>query len=462
MSITRKKCCKIDSDCVINSKTYKISDIKEYAEDCGISLVQSDGKKKTRAMLCSNILKYKENDKNCKKQISPKSSQSRRKSSPSRGKSSPSRRKCTPPPTKIDTVSVLRQISKNLDLKSTGKNKQELIDMINENCNKSIIEPSPPSYVNPLVYQQVKQPDNSSCFGFDYDNLVNIKMTELKEALLKLGRKTDLPRSKKELYNYLCSIQNNNICDKNNGFTCKEQESCDYTNSVCVPDSSVVNRNMSTFVYTYADGQQRNIVGTKASIDKLRKNIEGKPASPFPLIFNKPSPPITIYPSPPPPPPAPLQQRITSPQNQPSISVQQFLDPRIISPQTTQPSISVQQFLDPRIISHQIDPTRVSPPLPPRAPTPPPRTPTPPPLPPRVSTPPPPRVTTPLPPRVSSPPIQPKMPISRPDDNSEIEEGGVDVAMLLEAIKNGESDVFENLSDIEKELLECLGLLSTV
>jgi hypothetical protein len=53
------------------------------------------------------------------------------------------------------------------------------------------------------------------------------------------------------------------------------------------------------------------------------------------------------------------------------------------------------------------------------------------------------------------------MPISRPDDNSEIEEGGVDVAMLLEAIKNGESDVFESLSDIEKELLECLGLIST-
>ena len=47
----------------------------------------------------------------------------------------------------------------------------------------------------------------------------------------------------------------------------------------------------------------------------------------------------------------------------------------------------------------------------------------------------------------------------QPDDNSEIEEGGVDVSMLLEAIKNGESDVFENLSDIQKELLECLGLL---
>jgi hypothetical protein len=51
--------------------------------------------------------------------------------------------------------------------------------------------------------------------------------------------------------------------------------------------------------------------------------------------------------------------------------------------------------------------------------------------------------------------------ISRPDDNSEIEEVGVDVSMLLEYIKNGESDVFESLSDIEKELLECLGLLST-
>ena len=97
-----KKCCAIDNSCVRNTAMYKIKELREYAADCGIELLNKDGKMKTRVQLCSDILELKEqgycDKKKSRKPSSPKppsSPKSARKPSPK-----PSRKPSSPKPSR--------------------------------------------------------------------------------------------------------------------------------------------------------------------------------------------------------------------------------------------------------------------------------------------------------------------------------------------------------------------------
>jgi len=301
---------------------------------------------------------------------------------------------------------------------------------------------------------QPQQQSNKLCpGGVVSGNLANKTVVEIKDLLKQSNIISGIPKKKADLTSYLCAVENNKRCDPKNNVSCDSGYTCDTSNTpgICISDKFAGDRisagdNIEEFIFN-----GRKIIGTKKAINDL-KNY-GSQIGPVPQQGEKKKRP-------------PMAGK--GPQIQPVGISRAPIDIRDELPEQAEkkrvPQGPPMEFKAPRdqpieiIESNQPDRRIRGPPPPssPRAPSPPP--PPAPPMRPRAP-----------PPDSVPPPIlleNAEDDVSDADsenwaDEEKIEDSKEykDIEAILEAIRNDSGEKLEDLTNIQKKVLECLGLI---
>ena len=150
-----------------------------------------------------------------------------------------------------------------------------------------------------------KAPSPAKCFGGNtYDELINKKVTELRQLLADAGVTQGRPIKKDQMAQYLCDLAQNGRCNPEKGQFCEGDYVCDASNEegVCISPELANERGLEEMFMP--DG--RRIIGTKKALAALQKRMtQGKaptPAkqpSPIPTPPKQPTPPMVKTPTPP-------------------------------------------------------------------------------------------------------------------------------------------------------------------
>ena len=284
---------------------------------------------------------------------------------------------------------------------------------------------------------QPQQQSNKLCpGGVVSSNLANKTVVEIKDLLKQSNIISGIPKKKADLTSYLCAVENNKRCDPKNNVSCDSGYTCDTSNTpgICISDKFAGDRisagdNIEEFIFN-----GRKIIGTKKAINDL-KNY-GSQIGPIPEQGEK--------------------------KKRPPMAKGPQIQPVGIS----RAPIDIRDELPEQAEKKRV-PQGPPPPSSPRGPPPPssPRGPPPP----------------------SSPPMRPRAPptdsapppillqdakdgVSVADTENWAEEEKIeekieeskeyqDIEAILEAIKNDSGEKLEDLTNIQKKVLECLGLI---
>ncbi len=145
----------------------------------------------------------------------------------------------------------------------------------------AVVPPPPPGPQVPAPLEPVG-PD---CYGGKtYEELINLKVDELRELMNKADIMKNKPSDKKGMAAYLCAVKQNGRCDPEKGVDCDGDLVCDAQAKVCLNKELAAQRNQEI-----VEINGKTIVGTKASINQLRKKLAATPA-PQPAVVPPPQP----------------------------------------------------------------------------------------------------------------------------------------------------------------------------
>ena len=156
-----------------------------------------------------------------------------------------------------------------------GKEKGCVWDNDAEECYKpsgsgtgSTPPPSPP----PSSSEGKESDEEEDCYGGNRVELLEKKLSELKDLLKDAGITKGLPRSKIDAINYLCALGKDNDggrCDKGNDYYCEGGNVCDAAAGLCIPPEAANRKGMEVRTFN-----GRKIMGSKSALDKLFKILE--------------------------------------------------------------------------------------------------------------------------------------------------------------------------------------------
>ena len=169
--------------------------------------------------------------------------------------------------------------------------------------------------------QPSPQPSPAKCFGGNtYDELINKKVTELRQLLADAGVTQGRPIKKDQMAQYLCNVAQQPRCNPEKGIFCDGDDVCDASNEegVCVSPRLA---NLRGFEEMFMpDG--RRIIGTKAALKALQKRMSQSKIPTPPPKSKTPTPtPKSKTPTPTPPKsktPTPPQAKAKTPRKQPT------------------------------------------------------------------------------------------------------------------------------------------------
>ena len=264
----------------------KVPALHALALSMGISLTYPNGKKKTKKVLCDEILKKEES------QHSPPVRQSPVRQSPVRHsppvRQSPVRH--SPPvqlmkllkPKLVDRLKTLI-VSAGQEVrgwKHGGKainkmNKSDLVAAIeslsSQPVRQSPVRHSPPVRQSPVRQSPVRQSVHQSPKKCDKDALMKNTAKKLKEMLESQGVGGKLPSLKAKLVDLLCMVSERGTCDPMD-----EEKMCRDPTDVCVTEKNVCvpAELKDSFGKDSITINGRLIVGSKKAIAALREKIE--------------------------------------------------------------------------------------------------------------------------------------------------------------------------------------------
>ena len=128
--------------------------------------------------------------------------------------------------------------------------------------------PSPP----PSSSEGKESDEEENCYGGNRVELLEKKLSELKDLLKDAGITKGLPRSKIDAINYLCALGKDNDggrCDKGNDYYCEGGNVCDAAAGLCIPPEAANRKGMEVRTFN-----GRKIMGSKSALDKLFKILE--------------------------------------------------------------------------------------------------------------------------------------------------------------------------------------------
>jgi len=121
-----------------------------------------------------------------------------------------------------------------------------------------------------------QQTDKLCPGGVVTSNLANKTVVEIKDLLKQSNIVSGIPKKKSDLISYLCAVENNKRCEPKNNVDCDGGYTCDTSNTpgICISDKFAGDRiagdNIEEFIFN-----GRKIIGTKKAINDL-KNYSAK------------------------------------------------------------------------------------------------------------------------------------------------------------------------------------------
>ena len=180
-------------------------------------------------------------------------------------------------------VADIKELARKCGVTDLTGSRKKLCERITEKTGLVVVDPvdpvtpdTPPSVVLPVdpvtpdTPPSVVPPVVKKCYGGNtLDDLVKMKVAELKQLMDEAKIEKGRPTNKQNMADYLCAIEQNGRCDPEKGVDCEDDLVCDAQAKVCLTKALADKRKLQSIIIN-----GKEIIGTATALKQLQKNLD--------------------------------------------------------------------------------------------------------------------------------------------------------------------------------------------